>query len=153
MENYLAEYLGGIPDESMTPYCENHAVDAVARHYLMQAAGAGVSIDVRLQIPQDAGLPDSDLCIIFGNIIENAVISCLQQDGGKKFIRARCEVMGGRLIFTMDNSGNEIDPHGQRGGEGIGLRSVQAVTDKWGGTLEFGCEDGVYKTSVILMIP
>jgi len=155
LETYLDEYISGIPDESFVPYCGNHAVDAVARHYLTMAKDAGAKLDVRLQVPHDAGIPDSDLCIVFGNILENAAESCIGQESGQPFIHARCETIGCRMTFTVDNSGSESkgSKPDRYKGEGIGLRSVQAVVEKYNGTLEFVRDREVYKTSVFLLIP
>jgi len=156
LQAYLDEYIGGTPDESVAPYCDNYAVDAVARHYLTMAKDAGAEIDVRMQVPQDARIPDSDLCIVFGNIFENAAESCIRQESGRRSIHARCETIGGRMVFTVDNSGSESKgrskPDRYKGG-GVGLGSVQAVVEKYNGILEFGRDRGVYKTSVILLIP
>jgi len=156
LQAYLDEYIGNIPEESVAPYCGNYTVDAVARYYLTMAKDVGAEIDVRIKMPQDAGIPDSDLCIVFGNILENAAESCIGQESGQPFIHARCETTGGRLVFTVDNSGS-----GSKGkskpdrykGKGIGLRSVQAVADKYNGMVEFTREQEVCKTSVILLIP
>lgn len=156
LETYLAEYIGGIPDEPLAPYCENHAVNAVAQHYLTMAKDAGAQIDARLQIPQNAGIPDSELCIIFGNILENAAESCARQGSGRRFIHARCETAGGRMVFTTDNSCGETESKAKTArykGEGVGLHSVSAVAEKYNGTVEFYREGEVCKTSVILLIP
>jgi hypothetical protein len=144
---YLDEYIGGIPDEPLTPYCANHAVNAVAQHYLAMAKQAGAQLDIRLRLPQDAGIPDSDLCIVFGDVFENAAQSCARQEDARRFIRARCETAGGRLVFTADNSVSGSE------GEGIGLRSVRAVAKKYNGSAEFAREGDTYKTSVILLNP
>jgi sensor histidine kinase regulating citrate/malate metabolism len=144
---YLDEYIGGIPDEPLTPYCSNHAVNAVAQHYLAMAKQSGAKLDIRLRLPQDAGIPDSDLCIVFGNILENAAQSCARQEDGRRFIRAGCETAGGRLVFTVDNSVSDSR------GEGVGQRSVRAVAKKYDGSAEFAREGDTYKTSVILLNP
>ncbi|GHS87793.1 hypothetical protein AGMMS49957_08270 [Synergistales bacterium] len=62
-----------------SPLCENFAVSAVAGHYLSAARENGVSLEVRLDVPQSAGrVNDLDLCVIVGNLLENAVEACLR---------------------------------------------------------------------------
>lgn len=104
LRGYLDDYTGNLPEDAIAPLCQNYAVDAVARHYLARAAG--VELDLRFQLPQETGIPDSDLCIVFGNILENAVESCLRQKKGRRFIAARCETMGRHMVLTVDNSGD-----------------------------------------------
>lgn len=151
---YLNDYTGNLPEDAIAPLCQNYAVDAVARHYLDRAQAAGVELDIQFQLPQETGLPDSDLCIVFGNILENAVESCLRQKDGRRFIAARCEALGRRVVLTVDNSGSEKPAKGKPErykGLGVGLGSVAAVAEKHDGSLDFRQENGVYKTSVILM--
>ena len=151
---YLNDYTGNLPEDAIAPLCQNYAVDAVARHYLDRARAAGVELDIQFQLPQKTGLPDSDLCIVFGSILENAVESCLRQKEGHRFIAARCEALGRRVVLTVDNSGSEEPAKGKPErykGMGVGLGSVAAVAEKHDGSLDFRQENGVYKTSVILM--
>lgn len=152
MRNYLNEYLGNMPDDTISALCQNYAVDAVVRHYLNIAKDAGTALDVRLHLPENIGIPNSDLCIVFGNIFENAAESCTRQERGKKFISARCEAKDGRLTLAVDNSGDETPAarEDRFRGQGIGLQSVRAVAEKWNGSLKFVREDGIYKTSVIM---
>ena len=154
LAKYLEDYLGHMPEDAIAPLCGNYAVDAVAQHYLQMAREAGAELSIRFQIPNNAGIIDSDLCIVFGNILENAAESVANQTEGPRFITARCEAKNGRIVLTVDNSGGE--PTGGKAAEpfkglGIGLRSVRAVADRHGGSLTFERVGDVYKTSVMLM--
>ncbi|MGL6200069.1 MAG: sensor histidine kinase [Lachnospiraceae bacterium] len=154
LQEYLREYIDSLPDDTIAPYCQNYAVDAVANYYLNMAKAAGTELDIKFKLPRDAGIPDSDLCIVFGNVLENAAESCKKQHSGRKFIKARCDAVKGRIILVVNNSGSEtssISKTGKYKGLGVGLRSVQAVAEKWGGSLKLTREGDIYKTSVIMM--
>lgn len=154
LRTYLDEYTDNLSEDAVAPLCQNYAVDAVARHYLSRTKAAGTELDIRFRLPMEAGVPDSDLCIVFGNILENAVESCLRQESGRRFITARCEATGKRILLTVDNSGDSGVTAGKTErykGMGVGLKSVRAVAEKYGGSMDFRRENGVYKTSVILL--
>ena len=151
---YLDEYTDNLPEDAIAPLCQNYAVDAVARHYLSRVHQTGVELNIRFQLPAETGIPDSDLCIVFGNILENAVESCLRQKKGRRFITACCEATGKRVLLTVDNSGDDGTAAAKADrykGMGVGMKSVRAVAEKYGGSLDFRREGGIYKTSVILL--
>ena len=64
-------------------------------------------MDVKLELPADTGIKDTDLTIVFGNLFENAVHSVIGQSGGRRFIFARCGIENNKLILTVDNSVEE----------------------------------------------
>lgn len=148
LADYLADYRKSLPDEAEPPVCENYAVDVVVRHYLAQAAQAGAKLDVKLALPMNAGVPDADLCIVFGNLFENAANALARQAEGEKFLTARCACEGGRLVLTLDNSTGPTPP----GPGGVGQASVRAVAERYAGAARFAWSEGVYQSSVLLGI-
>ena len=142
---YLDEYAASLPQDEGPDWCENRAVNALLKHYLAQAAGAGVKLDVKLDLPAGTGVPDTDLCVIFGNIFENAARSAAAGGEGA-WLRARCETGEADIVLTVENSAGAAIPHG----EGLGLRSVEVAAKKHGGTARFEERAGVYLSRVLL---
>ena len=149
---YLAEYRQNLPFENELQVCGNHTVDVLVRYYLQQAEEAGAEVDVKLELPADTGIKDTDLTIVFGNLFENAEHSVIGQSSGRRFIFARCGIENNKLILTVDNSVEEksYDRKGIRQACGIGQNSVKAVAEKYHGTVRFSQEGNVYKASVLL---
>ncbi len=146
LKDYLKEYVAAQAEEDQPPVCLNHAVDAVVRHYLSKAAKAGAQIDVQLSLPKEAGVPDADLTVVFGNLFENAANSILRQRMGEKFIIARCQWEPGRLVLTVDNSTDAP----AKGKQGTGQSSVISLAQKHGGAARFEQEGSVYRASIML---
>jgi sensor histidine kinase regulating citrate/malate metabolism len=147
LETYLREYMERLPEEDEPPVCQNLAVDAVVRHYLARARAAGAEVDVRLTLPQNAGVAGADLCVVFGNVFENAALAVERQTAGQKYLKARCETSGGKIVLTVDNSTNPRE----KSVPGVGQESVRAVALRLGGTVRFTQDAGVYQTSVMLL--
>lgn len=154
LSEYLEDYQRSLGDGSEVPVCQNYAVDVVTRHYLSIARGAGTVLDVKLELPQQVGIPDADLCIVFGNLFENAAISVSRQVSDNRFLTARCIVENGHIVLTLDNS---ADPEAMRPKstvrQGVGQTSVAAVAEKYNGAVSFSQEGGTYRSSVLLNIP
>ncbi|MDR1588741.1 MAG: GHKL domain-containing protein [Oscillospiraceae bacterium] len=147
LETYLREHIGRLPEEDEPPVCQNLAVDAVVRHYLARARAAGAELDARLTLPQNAGVAGADLCVVFGNVFENAALAVERQTKGQKYIKARCQTSEGKIVLTVDNSTNPKE----KSGAGVGQESVRAAAERLGGTARFERGEGVYQTSVLLL--
>ena len=75
LSDYLKQYRKNLPDDSMK-FCGNSAVNALLIYFAQQAKESGISYNVRVEIPEQAGIDVTDLSVIFGNLIENAVAAC-----------------------------------------------------------------------------
>ena len=148
LKTYLADYLGSLPKNEEPPYCQNHAVDAVVRHYAARARAAGAEIEIEINLPRQAGVPDSDLCIVFGNILENAAKAIERQNAGRKYVKAKCETDDSKIVITVDNSVNV----GEKQRSGIGLKSVRTVAEKSDGGVLFESGVGIYQSSVLINV-
>lgn len=151
---YLDDYRESLGSGGETPVCGNYAVDVVTRHYLAMARAAGAELDVKLELPQHAGVPDADLCIVFGNLFENAALAVSRQAAGPRFLTARCMVENSHIVLTVDNSTDpEIMLPRESPQRGVGQSSVAAVAEKYGGGVEFVLEGHIYRASVLLNVP
>lgn len=156
-EKYLDSFLNNLrTDESM---CANYAVDAIMRHYAMLAKKNHATLEADLELPQSLPIPESDVCVVLGNLLENAVEACARQIGGGRFIRIRVGIVGRSMIaINVRNSyTGEIHRSGEtflsskRDGEGVGISSVRAITAQYQGTAKFEFMDGVFSASVLLV--
>ena len=144
--------------ESLPSVCRNETVNAVALHYLDMAARSGITdCSIRLEIPEDTGsVPAHALCVVVGNLLENAVEACAGADA--PFIRMRGRLADGLLTIVMDNryAGISRTPEGGflsgKPGGGIGLSSVRSIAEKYGGGCRFEAADGVFSSSVYLRL-
>ena len=159
---YLSELAGAVPLRNEEIYCDNFAVNAVAAHYLGQAKSEGIAIDAKLVIPEATGsVPAMDLCVVIGNLFENALDACRREKGGSAFIRVRSRVDGDALSIVVENSfdGQWRESNGsylsQKYGsdvprEGVGLSSVHAVCEKHGGLMRIDNTGNVWKASALV---
>lgn len=148
LEKYLQQYARQLPKDNEIPICSNYAVDVVVRHHLAALKDVDVKLDIKLLFTDVRGISDADLCILFGNLIENSVNSILKQQSGKKFIHAECSVVADKFMIFVDNS---CDQHHMQK-HGIGQHSIIAVANAYQGSARFELKDNVYRNSVILKL-
>jgi hypothetical protein len=153
---YVEAISGNIPEIADKLLCDNFAVNAVAVHYLDKAMEAHIQADLRLVVPVDLGqIPDNDMSIIVGNLFENAIEACQFVEEDKRFIRMNSKVVKKRLTLVIDNSfdGTYTEKGGEfysrkRPGKGVGISSVRAVVERYGGALKYEVANGVFMTSL-----
>ncbi len=154
----LAEYIDGlikkIPTQGEAVLCDNEAVNAVASYYAALAGQQGIEVSVHLDIPRRFGqVQDSDLCVIVGNFLENAIHACQAVPAGERFIRMSSRVHYDTLTVAMDNSmrctvGGKAEGGAADVKPGTGLSSVMAVAERYGGTARFEINGDVFLSSV-----
>lgn len=153
----LNTLLDGLSADISGKLCSNPLVNAAAMHYQAIAQQAGVDVSICLDIPEDTGrVPDGELCVMIGDLLENAVAACRGME--RPFLKMRSRYADGILTVTMDNSCSRVRQRADgsflstREGGGLGLRVVAALAEKHGGGSRFETKDGVFYSSVYLRL-
>ena len=87
---YLDGYNDSLPDDLLIRFCENPAANAVLLYFAQQAKDNDIDYIVNAEIPGDIFVSDTDISVLFGNLIENAI------DAAK-----RSRAMTGKSIFEQ----------------------------------------------------
>lgn len=159
----IGEYLAGLmPSVSFrepVTYTDNYALDAVLSHYETAAVKAGIETDLNISVPARAALPGDELCVVVGNLMENALEACQRQEGGRRFIHLKCSQDDRCLAIMLDNSFNgQVEYSGgyfrssKRMGMGIGVESVRSIVKKYGGMAQFEPGEQVFSVSVVIPV-
>lgn len=153
MENgQLAEaqaYIHGLCDEieahTVRIHCENEAVNLVLSSFAGRAATDGIALKVQAALPKHLMVSDSDLCVLLSNALENALHACqsLSVQGVSCSIEVRLHEKAGKLFLQIINpcaanlSFEQGIPVTSVPGHGIGVRSICAIVEKYGGVYDF----------------
>ncbi|MCI8512250.1 MAG: GHKL domain-containing protein [Lachnospiraceae bacterium] len=160
LTEYLDTLIAQIPAGRKTVYCENMAVNAVVSHYAAIAEENGIECSICLTVPGHLErITDSSLCVIFGNLFENAIEACARMTEGKKFIHLNSRRQYKTLTVTMDNSfnGSFTEQDGRalsskRADFGIGTGSIAAIARQHGGDAKFEADGLVFLSSVYVRL-
>ena len=149
-----------IPSISEMLICDNAVVNSLAVYYLAQAEAEGILCDMKMAVPPVVGdIPDADLSIIVGNLLENAMEACMYVEPDKRFIKVRCNTTPKRFTLVIDNSfDGELQVSSgdfysrKRRGFGVGIASVRSVVGKYDGSMKYETESGIFKTSLYVKL-
>lgn len=156
LRDYLSTYNESLPDDSLVRFCENDAANAVLLYFAQQAKNSGIDYSVKADIPNGTPVSDTDMSVLLGNLLENAVDACRAEDIHDKRIVFRADLAGNSLCITVDNTytgtlkyaGNGDLLSTKHRGTGLGTKSVRCIAEQYGGVCRFEVKDGLFCASV-----
>ena len=156
-EEKISAYLSGVQaklsEYEMRNYCSNNVINALLSSYSERCDDIGVQFDVTVFLPTTLTIPDYDLCIVVGNLLENALEACAKPDGGG-YIQFRVKPLGEQLALMVRNSFdgklevNDGKVASTKKEGGLGLRSVEAVAARYDGELTTQCDGEMFTAYV-----
>lgn len=145
----------------------NTMIDAILNSKLSLAYKRDIDVSVRAAVPRTLGIPDIDLCVIVGNLLDNAMEACAKTDpDSRPWMRVFVGVLKKQLYISVSNSmSGEIKKtrHSEKcspamyattknaGAEhGYGLIRIDDIAARLGGYVNRQHEAGVFATEVLL---
>ena len=158
---YIGELSGQLSSTEHKIYCQNPTVNIVLSSYI-EKVEKYCTVETKINIPKELPYDELDICAVFANALENAKNECMKTDEKEKsYIRISADLKEGKKLFlSVQNSCNEPVKFGADNlpvaatqGHGIGLKSIRAVAQKYGGMLQCECHDGMFCLNVVLFCP
>lgn len=156
------EYLSIVAENTYhttpTRYCANNFINATLSYYLSQAIQSGIHVEHHIEIDEDVPIDNTDLCVIIGNCLENALDAAkLVPASLSPVIKVKGQPLQNQYIFSVQNSYiNELMKEGNKyystkhEGLGIGIRSIQKIAEKYQGNANIKVTDSLFRITVIL---
>lgn len=139
----------------------NVMVDAILNSKISLAASKKIMINVKAFVPKILSISEIDLCIIIGNLLDNATEACMKlPDEADRFIRIYIDILKDQLYISVANavggnvkkSGNTYLSTKEKEGHGFGLMRVDKIAEKYGGFVNRQNEEGVFVTEIMLPV-
>lgn len=157
-QGYIREVCSEIEANQIVDFCENEAANLIFSAFVERAKANDIPIRIRAEIPQDISISESNLCVLLSNALENALHACLRQK--EKGLCAVIEVSAyekNRKIFLQIINSSDADiifrnevPVTDVPGHGMGVRSICAIVEQYGGIYDFSVRDGQFILRVSL---
>ena len=160
LRSYLKEIGEKYQLEGALIYCSNTTVNGVLTFFGEQAKKEGIEYRINIGIPEDIHVAKTDLSILFGNLMENAVEACSRQRSGDRKILVRGQTAQNTFAFTIDNTYESIPTRDRQGrfrsmkhsGTGIGTESVKNIVSRYNGVIEFETKGDLFCVSVMMYL-
>jgi sensor histidine kinase regulating citrate/malate metabolism len=150
--DYLRRQTERIEKITTGRFCENETVNSILKVYHQKAAEQNITIEIRAAAKPGLSVNAPDLVAIVANVLENALHGAAKSGSDSPFIRVSIRHQAGRFVVSCDNSclpslNFEDMPEYLKG---IGIQSITATADKYGGSCRFGAKDGVFHSKVVM---
>ena len=136
----------------------NTMTDAILNSKISLARSKGVPVRADARIPVKLSISDLDLCVILGNLFDNAIEASLKLPEDQRMIRLYMDMKGSQLYISFTNlaPGGKLEKAGNRfattkgSGHGFGLWRVDKAVERLGGYLRRASEEGAFTTEILL---
>ena len=136
----------------------NAMADAILNSKISLARSKEIQVKADAHIPLALTTSDIDLCVIIGNLFDNAIEASLKLPPEQRMIRIYMAMKNTQLYISFTNFTATVKMEKQgrvfkssKGeGHGLGLVRIDAIVDRLGGYLSRNSESGAYTTEILL---
>ncbi len=156
---YLDRLEQDLDDIDLLFHTGNINADAILNSKISLAIRKGIQVDYKATVPKELAVSDIDLCVVIGNLIDNAVEACEEVEPQHQFIRLYIGILRRQLYISVSNATGEavrkLDEEyitTKRGNHGHGLKRINNIVNKYDGYINRKNEPGVFVTEIMLPI-
>lgn len=158
LEDYLTLLYDDLTKVDAVIKSGNIMVDAILNAKLSVIKENNVKVNIKTYVPKDMNINEVDLCIIIGNLMDNAFEAVMKfDDPEKRFIHIYIDLMQkGLYIYVMNSTNEKIKMSGKRylstkgEGRGLGLIRIDDTVNHYNGYINRKYEEGAFATEIVL---
>ena len=158
LQQYLHTYVSSLPQNETTSYCSNLPVNALLNYYANRMTEHKISMKWEIELPPENTIPDNDLCGMLGNLLENILHGCCTVTDGERYCYLSILPRHSTSLYIVasNNFGNTLRQKGDtyfsthKGGQGIGLSSICATAERYGGMAKFSHSGNEFYSDIVL---
>ena len=136
----------------------NAMADAILNSKISLAKSKQIEVVADAHIPLALTTSEIDLCVIIGNLFDNAIEASLALPVEKRKIRVYMDMKNTQLYISFTNftAGKKLKKEAGRfrttkgEGHGFGLLRIDGIVERLGGYLSRNSEDGAFTTEILL---
>jgi len=140
----------------------NVVIDSLVNFKHAIAEKEGIEFKTNIVVPYNLPCEDADICIILGNILDNAIEAATLVEEGKRYINLNITAKRNNLAIVMKNSfvhkiqkgmdGIIVTSKQNKQEHGYGLISVNRAVEKYNGTMNIEYTENEFIVTIILFI-
>lgn len=138
----------------------NAMADAILNSKISLAKSKNIKVKIDANIPVKLKMSEIDLCVIIGNLFDNAIEASLSLPQEERFIRVYMDMKNTQLYISFTNltAAKKLTKYGKvyrtsKGdGHGFGLLRIDSIIERLDGYINRNSEDGAFTTEILIPI-
>lgn len=158
IQSYLAQAHTDLDRITPRRFCGNEAVNLICSHFAAVAEERRIDFRADIHLPEELPLPETQLCALLSNCLENAVNAVSPLPEGGREVRLRLRLHQENLLILAENPyAGAVDfadglPQSRTPGHGYGVRSIAAIVKNNRGQLLFTAENGRFRMQAAIPV-
>ena len=158
----IKEYLNKLEDDlstvDMVVKTGNAMADAILNSKISLAKSKGINVKVDAHVPVKLKMSELDLCVILGNLFDNAIEESIPLPEEERLIRVYMVMKNTQLYISFTNftavkkqiKQSNLFKTTKGDGHGFGLIRIDGIIEKLDGYLSRNSEDGAFTTEILI---
>lgn len=158
-------YLAGLENRSRAAvkFTDNLVINAILQNAAARAEDLGFSLEAYARVEARLNIPESDLCSLLFNMLDNAFEAVAQiGDPEKRRVSIRIKQRDRALGIYCENTYAAepvFDQHGKpqprkaEPGHGFGIIQMERIAEKYHGVLDYTYSENVFVAQTVLFLP
>lgn len=152
-QTYISDICREIEAHKHKRYCENETVNLIFSSFDGRASEEGITMKIHGALPAELPIAETDLCVLLSNALENAIHACRSLTAKTKTsaVIDVCFYERDDKFFLQLTNPYEGEIHFKKGipvsgqpGHGIGVQSICAIVEHYGGIYSFRTENKTF---------
>lgn len=158
IRRYLDELDTDLNTVDMVLKTGNQMTDVILNSKISLAKSKDISVTADAHVPVALSISEIDLCIIIGNLFDNAIEANLALPKEERMIRVYMDMKNTQLYMSFTNrtagkkrqkeNGRFLTTKGR--GHGYGLVRIDTIVARYQGYISRNSEDGAFTTEILL---
>lgn len=157
VKEYLHQLNDDLTNVDTTIKTGQVMVDAILNGKLALAAKNNIPVNVKARLPEKLSIRTIDLCVIIGNLLDNAIEENINLPEEDRFLRIYIGVKNTQLYLCFTNAAGKrkvkyaktfLSTKGTS--HGFGVSRVESIVKKYEGFFSADSEDGGFTAEILL---
>lgn len=153
LKEYMSKIYGTAIVDNMDIETGNSVVNAIVNIKAQEARRQNIKFECDVNMSRHLNIDEYDLCVIWGNILDNA-INAAGTINGEKYVYVQGEIVKRNLIINVKNSIKEnmrIEKFGKQNW-GTGITNVNKIVQRLKGIMNIEIKDDAFEISIMLPV-
>jgi signal transduction histidine kinase len=158
-KGYLVKLSTVTKGAAIQNYCTNHVLNALLNNFAEHCETDDISFTAKIILPPPETIDDYELCVIVGNLLENAITACLRTpESRKRYVNLSMRSHEDSYGINVENSFDGALEHegkvlfSTKKGGGLGINSIKSVAKLHNGEYVPVWDDEKFSAFVVLKL-